>query len=169
MKLPKRNKIDKNKNIEFTKKYKISLHQLKPSGFWYSCYDDWYNWIIEEDLIEFLYKYIHKININVNIMTDIRNKDKNKLLVIKNIQDLDLFNNIYGVTIKLPFHVYIDWKKVKQDFGGIEICPYLHKRRKIYAWYCSWDVASGCIWNTASIIKNTELIYQKINQKYIPI
>jgi hypothetical protein len=35
-----------------------------------------------------LYDYIHKINIKSNIITDIWNKDKNKLLVIKTITDL---------------------------------------------------------------------------------
>jgi hypothetical protein len=43
MKLPKRNKIDEKKNIEFTRKYTHSSRQIKPNGFWYSCHDSWYN------------------------------------------------------------------------------------------------------------------------------
>lgn len=173
MKLPKRNKIDKNKSINFTKKYVNTSQQVKPNGFWYSCYDDWYKWVVKEDITDFLHKYIHKIIINKNVTTNIMNKDKNKLLVIKNIKDFDLFNKIYG-TKKVPRiihgmnHQTINWKKVANDYGGIEICPFIRKRQH-YVWYGSWDVASGCIWNTKPIIQTTKLIYKKINKKYVKI
>tara|TARA_Y100000780_G_C13484995_1_gene340001 strand:+ start:67 stop:618 length:552 start_codon:yes stop_codon:yes gene_type:complete len=179
MKLPRRNKIDKNKKIKFTKKYKQSSNQFKPRGFWYSCHDSWYNWIIEEGMKKILYKYIHKVNINNNVMTSIGKKDKNKLLIIKSIKDFDIFNKKYGTEYKkkmifndgdnssnsINFYK-IDWIKVSKDYGGIEICPFLQKR-KGYIWYCGWDVASGYIWNTEAIIKNTELIYEKKNKEYI--
>ena len=40
---------------------------------------------------------------------------------------------------------------------------------KKYIWFSLWDVASGCIWNIESIIKNTELIYEKKGKKYIEV
>ena len=72
---------------------------------------------------------------------------------------------------KIPniiYYYYINWVKVSKDYGGIETCPFLWKR-KGYLWYGSWDVASGCIWNTKAIIKNSELIYEKKKGKYIKV
>ena len=43
MYLPKRNRIDGNKKIIFREKYKNYINQGKPNGFWYSCYNSWYN------------------------------------------------------------------------------------------------------------------------------
>lgn len=173
MKLPKRNKIYKNKNININKKYKQSIN-WKPDGLWYSCYNEWYDFLIDSKINYYLHKYIHKININKNIITNIRNKNKDKLLVIKNMKDLNLFNKIYGLKFKMKINGnnkitdIINWIKVSQDYGGIEICPFLSKGRK-YLWYSTWDIGSGCLWNTKAIIKNTELIYEMKNGKYISI
>ena len=171
MKLPKRNKIDKNKkiNFNFKKVYKQSNSDFKPNGFWYSYYNDWYNFI-QKEAQQFQYKYIHKININSKVLTDIKNKNKDKILVINNLKDFDIFNKRYG-------HIHhgenkkfdvVNWKKVSKDYGGIEIGPYLIKRRHL-SWYYSFDVASGCIWNIKAIIKNAELIYIKKKGKYVKI
>lgn len=62
----------------------------------------------------------------------------------------------------------IKWDKVADDYGGIEICPWIEKR-KYYLWYNTFDVASGCIWNINSIIKDTELIYKKKGNGYIKV
>ena len=163
MKLPKRNNISNNKNFILDKKYD-QLNKRKPVGFWYSCYNGWYDWMVNNDFDGF-YKYIHKININVNILTNIHNKDANKLLFIKKIFDFDIFNKLYGYK-DTDGERQIKWKKVSKDFGGIEICPFLLQKINIW-WYNSWDVASGCIWNIKPIIKNTEIIYEKKNGKYI--
>ena len=186
MRLPKRNKIDKNKNLELKMKtYKQD--KFKPKGFWYSCYNSWYNWLRGE-MPEWLFKYIHKINIKRNIITNIQNKDKDKLLVINNIKDFDILIEEYGFICKTMSKQYktmskqykkayrkkkyycnwIDWRKVSKDYGGIEICPLL-KDGRVYLWYSIWDVGSGCIWNIEKIIKDTELIYEKKNNKYIKI
>tara|TARA_Y100000389_G_C17408616_1_gene489536 strand:- start:649 stop:1170 length:522 start_codon:yes stop_codon:yes gene_type:complete len=172
MKFPKRNIITDKKIIKFNRDYKQRIC-LKPSGLWYSCYDSWYNWMSEE-IPDMLFKYIHKLNIKNNVLTDIRNKNKNKLLVIKTLKDFDLFTKNYKVKTYykdkgiIKEFIFIDWIKVSNDFGGIEICPYLNKRRNIL-WYYGFDVASGCIWNLQSIIKNLEIIYEKKNDKYIKI
>ena len=59
MKFPKRNKIDKNKKIifNFEYKYKQPYQGLKPNGFWYSCYDSWYEWCLQ-NMPSGLHKYI---------------------------------------------------------------------------------------------------------------
>ena len=178
MNLPKRNKIDQKKKLELKYKedYKFQNKSFKPIGFWYSCYNSWYDWIIQEGMFDFLYKYIHEITLNRNILTDIKNKDKNKLLVINNIKDFDTFDKKYRhlyIDSKKNKYNFINWDKVAKDYGGIEICPFLKKKKSdiIYnmSWYDTWDVASGCIWNIESIIKNTKLIYEKKGKKYIKI
>lgn len=183
MRLPKRNKIDKTKNLKLKiKSYKQNT--FKPTGFWYSCYSSWYDWV-KKEMPEWLFKYIHKINIKTNIITNIQNKDKDKLLVINNIKDFDILIEEYGFiekTISNEYEKYykqiykkekyyctwIDWRKVSKDYGGIEICPLL-KDGRVYLWYSIWDVGSGCIWNIEKIIKDTELIYEKKNNKYVKI
>lgn len=169
MKLPRRNKIDKKKiNKDLKKFYNIKYKNLqknyKPNGFWYSCGNSWYDWIIREDMEkDFLHKYIYKINIIRGVKINIRKKDKSKLLFINNNKDFESFHKKYK---RIDNTEWINWKKVSEHYGGIEICPYLYGKRRKYMWYSGWDVASGCIWNTKTIIKNIELIYEMKNKKY---
>ena len=179
MRLPIRNKIDINKKINFDlKEYKQHL-DIKPNGFWYSCYSGWYNWISIE-LPTHLHKYIHKININKNVLTNIRKKNKDKILLINNINDLKLFNKKYGFVYKYNKDgikgqmEMIKWDKVAIDYGGIEFNPYLKKKdyylsKDYYLWYSAIDDAGGCVWNIKSIIKNSELIYEKKKNKYVKV
>lgn len=175
MRLPKRNKIDKKKkiNLNFRKVYWQSCG-FKPNGFWYSCYNCWYKWTQEEAMFQFQHKYIHKININSKALTNINYKNKNKILVIKNLKDFDTFNKKYGFLDKKIAdnpkwkNYLINWKAVARDYGGIEICPYLTERSN-YLWYYTFDVASGCIWNIKSIIKGIEPIYEKKKGEYVKV
>ncbi len=164
--LPRRNKITKEIHIVIHK-YQQNI-SLKPDGIWYSCGNSWYTWIIEENMTEFLYKYIHKVNIPNDAITNIKNKNKNKLLVIKNINDFDIFNKKYGIIQNSGSTVnqYIDWISVSKDYGGIEICPLIRSRTN-YTWYSTWDVASGCVWNIQPIVKKIELIYEKKKGQYV--
>lgn len=167
MKLPNRNKIVNTKNINlYNKKYKQPQLGVKPDGFWYGCNNDWYKWCKYEGMDEFLLKYIHKINLNYNIKTTLNKPNKEKLLIINNEKEFIKFDKLYGITYKK--YRYIKWNMVSRDFGGIEICPHFKKfvgnGNEKYLWYWTWDVASGCIWNIKSIIKNTEPIYIKNNK-----
>jgi len=95
------------------------------------------------------------------------------MLVIKTISDLKIFNNKYGKystyrhipenskivsgpykqvnrssMSNKPFSVKIkkvNWKKVSEDYGGIEICPYFSELvgNNDYFWYWSFDAASS--------------------------
>jgi len=161
MYFPKRNKITNDKVIKLTKGIR-QKKCWKPNGIWYSCGNSWYNFI-KDDETDRLHKYIHTIRLKNNKKTTYQNKDSNKLLIIKDINDFDSFFNEYKVfSDKLNYYL-IDWVKVKKDYGGIEICPYLHNRRstkRSTKWYYSWDVASGCIWND-DIISSTNIVYEK--------
>lgn len=166
MKLPKRNHLTKSKNftLDLKKKYKQKT-TFKPDGFWYSCHNSWIDWL-QDNFEERLADYIYQVNLKYGIQTDLHHPDPNKLLVIKNSKELDAFHDKYFIK---KTHMLIDWKRVSQDFGGIEICPYLQKSRFKYNWYYTFDVAGGCIWNVKAIVSNTCLIYHKIDNKYVKI
>jgi thiaminase len=89
-------------------------------------------------------------------------------------RDFEVFHKRYSKKLKIIYsnefisNEFINWKKVAKDYGGIEICPCIPVYKK-YIWFALWDVASGCVWNTESIIKNTELIYEKKGKKYIEV
>jgi len=174
MLLPKRNKIDEKKEFILYNVLQLKKSSYKPKGFWYSINDEWYNFIKENQMYDFYGNYIHKIIINNNIMTNIHNKNKNKLLVINNKKDLKLFGIEYGdyndISPNKNIPNKINWTKVAKDYGGIELSKYyIYNKLELPLWTNSWDVSSGCIWNTKSIIKNTKIIYRKKNKKYIKI
>lgn len=172
MKFPKRNKICDNKSFNLKHNY-TQTTSFKPNGLWYAYYSGWYNYIMINEMPERLYKYIHKIEINKNVLTDINHTDKNKLLLIKNTKDFDKFHKKYradgsemlGLTSTKFNNDLIDWQKVANDFGGIEFYPYL-KNRKNYIWYNTWDIASGCIWNVSKVINRTVPVYKKVKNVY---
>lgn len=78
-------------------------------------------------------------------------------------------NPTYG--FHMPFN-HIDWPRVEADgFHGIEISPYLWKRRlEGGMWYYGWDCAAGVIWNKAAV-HSVELIakYDKKRDRIVEI
>ena len=130
--------------------------------------------------------------INENIFTNLQNTDSNKILQIKNLDDVELFTKKYKIVkgnrkkmnmdqnskIYMNYSV-INWEKVARDYGGIEFYPYIKysslffnkKHLEIYIWYRAIDISSGCIWNTKSIIHTIKLMYKKDlkTKHYIPI
>lgn len=180
--LPKRNIITNNQIIDITiLKYKQYEHSLKPNGLWYSLYSSWYNHITNQNMDYKIKDYIHKIELNKNIFTNLQNPDSNKVLLIKNLDDVELFTKKYKIAkgngkrmnIDPNSKIYmnyciIDWEKVAKDYGGIEFYPYVKYSSlffnknplEIYIWYNSIDISSGCIWNTKSIIQTIKLLYK---------
>jgi hypothetical protein len=93
---------------------------------------------------------------------------KNGILSIKTIEDFHLFNKKYR--IKNKKYTEINYNKVAEDYGGIEIKNYnkinqeLRKDKnyyKKYSWFYSYDFSSGCIWNL-SLIKEL-YFFKKLN------
>ena len=96
IKLPERNIISNQKIIDITNlQYKQYEHSLKPIGLWYSLYSSWFNHIINQDMDYKIKDYIHKIDLNENIFTNLQNPDSNKVLLIKNLDDVELFTKKY--------------------------------------------------------------------------
>jgi len=111
---------------------------------------------IPHGLIISHYKIFHKIELNENIFTNLQNPDPNKILQIKNLDDVAIFTRKYKIAkgnrkkmnmdpnSKIYFNYsVIDWEKVAKDYGGIEFNPYIKysgfffnkKHLEIYIWY----------------------------------
>jgi hypothetical protein len=114
--------------------------------------------------------------------TDIDNPDKNKVVNLNTVEDFDKFTLRYGVYEELDLSdsdddtdnlcgiININWKKVSQDFGGIQTIPYFKDRRRYSKKYpttymekfgnitkntCLWastlDIPGGVVWNKQAI------------------
>ena len=122
---------------------------LKPTGLWYSCGDEWVEWL-ESEMPSWLNRvnYLYRIEVN-----------QERILTLRNPKDFeflkDNFNSDDGFGV--------NWKKIQDEgYAGIEICPRQSsiKQNYDYLWYSGWDVASGCIWDPAGI-KGFKLIAQR--------
>ena len=113
---------------------------MKPKGLWYSCGDEWIDWVSGE-MPEWLAaaNYLYEIEISDDVYE------------IVSAKGLMQFENLYGVPMGGGM-LQIDWKKVQDDgWAGIQICPYRSEARYSSMWYYGWDVASGCIWDPAGL------------------
>ena len=118
---------------------------LKPVGQWYACGQVWKDWV-EDEMPYFYEEYEYRYRFSL---------DHSKMLVIQTEQELSEFIRKYGESKEM---VFIDWTRVAIDYYGIEICapgdslPKGTKWTEDTKWLSSWDVASGCIWNSDAIV-----------------
>jgi hypothetical protein len=122
----------------------VQISGYKPKGLWYGCGNEWLEWLTYE-MPQWIGRYIYAIELN-----------EDNILKITSDEQFSAFEKAYGI----PGYGgvgKIDWKKVSEEHGGIEICPYRHSRRMSSDWYYPWDVASGCAWDSSSI-KSIKLV-----------
>lgn len=118
----------------------------KPTGFWYGIDNSWIDWC-ESEMPEWVTPHRYKLDI-----------DMSKVLVVDTIEKMRDINK-HVVNTDEYFHKFnydVDWAYFeKKGYKGIEIPRYMYELRMNhdFFWYYSWDVASGCIWDT-SIIKS---------------
>jgi hypothetical protein len=113
--------------------------------------------------------------------------DDDQIYKIKNVKEFEAFEKNYKSTLQnisallglkseycgdiLSSH-HIDYEKLSQEYGGIEIIPYLWEKRlhmKSF-WYYGWDVASGCVFNKNAVKEIRFLAkYDPIKSKFIKI
>ena len=173
--IPYRNFISKKrvslKGFDKLKTLKPSICRM-PHGKWYSIKHYWlenlrleYNYdkinykkdtpLLKYDLED---KFFHKLVLNRESLTNLKKKDKNKILLIKTSKDLLKFSKEYSDKKTISSGVYkytIDWCKVSNDYAGLEI-PYFLKKlhdlgNPLTGWYYGWDIPSGVIWNPTVI------------------
>lgn len=170
IKLPYRNTIKKNNNfnLNFNQRYNNGI-DIKPFGFWYQIEECGILW--DEYALETWGKNIYTVELKKNIL----NK-KHKLLSLKTVEEIKIFNKKYKVKIKRKYFngTMIDWGKVTEEYGGFEIKNYkkineeLRKENNYfrkYSWFNTFDFSSGCIWDL-TLIKNIEF-FKKLTDKEI--
>jgi hypothetical protein len=146
------------------REYKTDLLSFNPPiGFWYGFRYSW---------LDFLNKnknspsqslkysgYVYEIKIKKNLFTTLEEKDKNKILRIKNKEELLKFHKKYYTEGKDLLSQGINWEKVRKRYGGIEIKynPFNNSKiNDIPMWYIFFDIPSGCIWNS-NILEKIEI------------
>lgn len=140
--------------------YRCSDSCDKPNGLWYQINGSWEEWC-KYNMPQWLgpnSRGAYKVNFEI---------DKTNVLVIETLEEFDLFHNIYCSPHPfLKSESFINWKKVSETYDGIEISDYFFERRleEHCSWYYTWDVASGCIFNT-DIIKVIGEITETEKQK----
>lgn len=129
----------------------------KPNGLWYQINDSWEDWC-KLEMPQWLganSRGAYKVDIEI---------DKSNVLVIRTLEEFDSFHETFCTHDPnnrfRPNKSDINWKKVSSLYDGIEISDYFYKRRldNNCGWYYSWDIASGCIWNTDIIKVMGEII-----------
>jgi hypothetical protein len=120
---------------------------VKPRGLWYGIGPSWINWVRSE-MPDWERDNVFVLDI-----------DESKMKIIRTYDELIKFDEAYGVNDNRRYGRYreIDWSRVANDWGGIEIAPYIYEARYDVFWHYGWDVASGCIWGDG-VIKNIRRI-----------
>jgi len=130
---------------------------LKPKGLWYAQGSSWFDWCKSESFSDFSdCLYIYEIIPNYE-----------KVLRISSENEFDYFEEKY-LKKDYIFSMMdkIDWTLVSKEYSGIEIIPYLWRKRYDHFWYHGWDISSGCIWN-ATGIKEVKLIFEKSKKLWL--
>lgn len=133
--------------IEIEKREYAQEDWYKPRGFWVTIPgdDDWLQWSIENSFHIERLRYRHNVTL----------KPEANILYLTTVKEILDFHEQYKKSLS-PVHnrlLYIDWPTVTAQYDGIIIAPYQWSLRLDLdlIWYNTWDVASGCIWNTDMI------------------
>lgn len=145
------------------KQYSLERRQIsdaigKPVGLWYGFGGSWMEWCLSE-MPDWMKPHLYEVLV-----------DSAKVRRITNIEEFEKFEDEYFylsdfdrrmqeiLPITLPPYGLrsrdlflvgnIDWTRVAQDYSGVEITPYLYKKRLSSRWYYGWDCAAGCVWQS---------------------
>lgn len=89
-----------------------------PNGLWVSCGSKWMKFVMYNTSdIYYEHNFLNSNNIYEIIL------DNEKILYINNLDELIRFHQKYAFYTSDGYN--IDWIKVKEDFDGLIICPYL--------------------------------------------
>lgn len=103
----------------------------KPEGLWYGINNSWEEYC-KKHFPEWLYEYNYEIIL-----------DERQIIIIDKLDILYRFTRKYHVKPGI-----INWKEVSKDYAGIEIINYKEMiKKEVPAWFTTWELDSGCIWN----------------------
>jgi len=129
----------------------LGNYALKPAGLWYSINDEWKNWC-SDNMPDWL-------DNTRTFELDVKVED---MLIINTVKDAIDFNEKYKMDIGSNIITAIDWKKVSEDYKGMEIPNYYELKYQVPLtgqpmWLYSWDVPSGCLFTTDIINECKEI------------
>lgn len=139
-----------------------NFHQRPPlfktPGFWVSDASEygWDKWCKDEKFEIGVYETEVKLrkNSNIHLITDAEGIDDFSARYAT-LCEVELLNRVYGHKLPLPptRHKLLDWERVRADYQGLVITPYIWERRlEMHCfWYYPWDCASGVIWDIEAI------------------
>lgn len=129
-------------NRQYPQDYRENGLSFKPHGIWYSIGSEWVEWL-QDNMPSRLGKHNYSLDV-----------DEGRLLVIKDLVKLNEFAEQYQHEKSDRYNHIVDWRKVADQYAGIEIQNY-HAIKwaltNMYTWFYAWDVSSGCIWDLTAI------------------
>lgn len=120
----------------------------KPKGLWYEVNADWRRWCRDEMPEWIADRHLHRI-----VLGDER------MLELRGVAQMDRFVSEFHVSEFVSGRWFtgdmdrgIEWARVAERWDGIEIAPYIWRRRLDGPmWYYGWDCASGVIWQPRGV------------------
>jgi hypothetical protein len=151
----------------------------KPTGLWYSCGNEWLEWVRNEMpqwLVAYEYMYALKLNYTKGLAGG-------KVLKITSDEEAVEFAKKYGARQDVAFEggqpkmvflppkpgdriEMINWKKVAEDYAGIELCPLPNHWGENLDWVYGWDIPSGCVWDWSGVQDFDLIGYKQDNGKW---
>lgn len=136
--------MTKRKSLSLKIKYKQFNQSFKPTGLWYSIDDGWAEWCYSS-MPKWIKKYSHYLEM-----------DLSKVLILESPTDLQVFEDVYSFIDQSGYRCP-DWKKVSENYSGIEIRNFHQLRLTRDAnylsrlWFYGWDISGGCIWDLSCV------------------
>lgn len=126
---------------------------FKPEGLWYAMGLAWVKWCVSE-MEHWVDGYTYTFELAKN----------NNMLFLQTPGAIQEFARDYAYVYDygvIKIH-NINWKRVNQDYDGVEFVPYFRELRfgHDFMWYNGIDVPSGVIFN-ANIITNIKRHFTK--------
>ena len=140
-------------------------NDVKPQGVWYGCGDSWLKWMSRE-MPQWLdaVNYVYELELDQEFILTITNEEQFKKFEWEYWgrapwQERGGWNDTGPPDGNFEM---IEWDTLVGQYDGIEICPYLKQFRMSKSfWYYTWDVASGCIWDSQVRIGEPKLLWQR--------
>jgi len=138
---------------------------LKPKGVWYGCGDSWLKWMSKwkPEWLDAV-NYIYELELAQEFILTITNEEQFKRFE-REYWGRAPWQGRGGWTETGPpdgQYERIEWDVLVGQYDGIEICPYLKEfRNSTSRWYYTWDVASGCIWDSNALDDEPKLLWQR--------
>ena len=146
------------------RRYQASYgNQIKPIGLWYGYGSEWVDFAMDpanKGLSGMVInaEYFYELEVHY---TTIENPDKDKVLLLKNHDDLNKLSKlINGEINRIGGMLMVNWDAISSLFGGLEVSDELDS-------YFGWDIPSGCIWSKKAI-KKIDLIQDPETMEGIP-